>query len=141
MRFDISDKIQIQMRALNHFGSLMNLLAAFHFFGTDIQQGNPRSGNSECMSGQNITDNGKLGQINRAAFGIGTQIKHNAHSAFMRNIGANGRTMNSLNGFQNHFGNCHQRSGITGRNHRFGLAFAHSLNRHIHTGIFVANNL
>lgn len=122
-------------------GSLPDFFAAFHFFGTDIKQGNPRTVDPQRMAGQNIAHNGKLGQIDGITFGIGAQVEHNIFAVLMRHNADDCRTVNPLDGFQNQFGDSHQRTGISRRDNRFSLAAADSVYCHIHAGIAVADNL
>ena len=59
----------------------------------------------------------------------------------MRHNGYDGGAVDFLHGFQNHFGNGHQRSGVAGGNDRLGAAGADGVNCHIHAGVAVADNL
>ena len=140
VRFDIADEVNIHMRIANHLSGFVNFFLALHFFGSDIQQSHARAAYAQGATRQNIAHHGKFGQIDGAAFGIGTKVEHDIFAVYVRHDADNGRTMDFLNGFEHQFGNSHQRTGIAGGNNSLSLAFAHSINRHVHAGVFVAND-
>lgn len=141
MRFNISAEINVHPRVFNHMSSLADFFFAFHLFGADVQQGNPRLFNAQSMTGQNVSHHCKLGQIYSAALGVGTQVKHNVFAVLMGHNADNRRTMDFLNGLENQLGNSHQRSGVSGRNDSLRFSFAHGVNSHVHTGVSIADNL